>query len=371
MNRQDRRSDFKKGVDLNDGRRRRTETNVQLRKNKKEEGIAKRRAMTSVPNSLPVANTINTATTSSSKKIYTVDDIPSLTAALRQPNINDDKLVEIVQGFRKLLSVENNPPVEKVLESGVLPALVQMLALHDKSTVQFEAAWALTNIASTDYTKVVVEAGAVPLFVQLLSSPSAEIREQSAWCLGNIAGDSYQLRDIVLTAGAVQPLLQNIVSPASNSLFSNCVWTLSNFCRGKPVPELNLVACALPTLANILNGTNDEAKTDALWALSYISDGDDARIQSVLDAGVVNNLIDLLGSDNQSVVTPALRTVGNIVSGSDDQTQMVVNAGLLTKMEGLLDSPRVRFTSSLFCFDHCTYLNSYANFNSFTFFYRK
>ncbi|KAL7532724.1 hypothetical protein ACHAXR_004801 [Thalassiosira sp. AJA248-18] len=347
MNRENsRRSDFKKGIDAMEGRRRRTETTISLRKNKKDEGIAKRRAMPVAP-AMPTAmanekTAMNESTSSvsvESKKIYTAADIPQLKAALSQPNITDATLLDVVRGFRKILSVEQDPPVNEVLASGVLPAFVQMLQLNDKPQVQFEAAWALTNVASTDETKAIVDAGAVPFMVQLLSSPSAEVREQCAWCLGNIAGDSAALRDIVLSAGAMQPLIQNIVQPDNNSLFGNCVWTLSNLCRGKPVPHLSHVAPAVPVLAQVLQGKNDAAKTDALWALSYISDGDDDRIQAVLSTGIADLLIEMLGEES-GIITPALRTVGNIVSGNDDQTQAVIEAGLMSKMQSLLNHPK-------------------------------
>ena len=98
---------------------------------------------------------------------------------------------------------------------------------------------------------------------------------------------------------------------------------------------------AVPTLVQILKSTDtdSDAKTDALWALSYISDGDDDRIQTVVNSGILPVLISMLDQE-PNIVTPALRVVGNIVSGNDDQTQAVLDAKLMSKMESLLNNPK-------------------------------
>jgi len=108
-------------------------------------------------------------------------------------------------------------------------------------------------------------------------------------------------------------------------MLRNATWTLSNFCRGKPQPAFEVVKPALPALAHLVFSTDEEVLTDACWALSYLSDGPNERIQAVIEAGVVRHMVELLMHPNPAVQTPALRTVGNIVTGDDAQTQVCCN----------------------------------------------
>ena len=249
-----------------------------------------------------------------------------------------------VRQIRKLLAQEVNPPIQQVLESGALPKLVSYLGNEDEQDLQLEAAWSLTNIASgtSEQTQALVAANAVPQFVALLTSKNDEIREQAVWALGNIAGDSFISRDYVLGANAMGPLLHCLTTSSRMIMIRNAVWTVSNLCRGRPAPDFDLVAPAIPVLAGFLGAPDVEMLTDACWSLSYLTDGSDDRIEKVLkEESIVPQLVELLDHPNGSVQTPALRTIGNILTGEEAHTQAVLDCPMaLPLLKKLLHDPK-------------------------------
>lgn len=339
---------FKKGESVEEVRSKREQQTFQLRKNARESQIAsKRRANNDIiKNNGDIMGGQGKSADSKEKQLSVREQLAMLPQLAQGICGNEaDHQFDCTVKIRRLLSIEQNPPIQDVIQAGVVPRLIEFLTYNKFPTLQFEAAWALTNIASgsTDHTQVVVQGGAVQLLVQLLRSPNDEVREQAVWALGNIAGDSYRFRDLVLDCGALQPLIEMCRQPnIKQSMLRNATWTLSNLCRGKPQPKFELVQPALPTLAALLHVNDDDVLTDACWALSYLTDDDSEpenhKIEAVLQSGVAQILVNLLMHPSNAVRTPALRTVGNIVTGNDQQTERMVKCGALRNLGNMLSA---------------------------------
>ncbi|KAI1233697.1 hypothetical protein IHE44_0004138, partial [Lamprotornis superbus] len=225
-------------------RRQRVEVSIELRKAKKDEQILKRRNIS----------------------IHLKEENPSLgqdraDEVIIQPSL--EEIVEAVKGedtqlqllatqaTRRILSRHKDPPINQIIELGIIPRMVEFLGHADNPALQFEAAWALTNIAS---------------------------------------GTSEHTRAVKI----------------------------------------------LPVLLVLLQHEDKDVISDSCWAVSYLTDGSNDRIQVVVETGILPRLVELMDSPDLIVMTPALRAIGNVVTGTDQQTQEAIDAGVLTVLPRLL-----------------------------------
>uniref|UniRef100_A0A8D3D1M9 Importin subunit alpha n=1 Tax=Scophthalmus maximus TaxID=52904 RepID=A0A8D3D1M9_SCOMX len=268
-----------KGRDVETMRRHRNEVTVELRKNKRDEHLLKKR-------NVPQEESLEDSDVDSDFKGQNV----TLDAILQNAT-SDNAVIQLsaVQAARKLLSIRSR-------------------------------------------NRLCVHGVVLPLFLRLLHSPHQNVCEQAVWALGNIIGDGPMCRDYVISLGVVKPLLSFINPSIPITFLRNVTWVIVNLCRNKDPPP------PMETVQEV--GVRRCILVDTVWALSYLTDGGNEQIQMVIDSGVVPFLVPLLSHQEVKVQTAALRAVGNIVTGTDEQTQVVLNCDVLYHFSNLLTHPK-------------------------------
>jgi hypothetical protein len=343
----------KEKTELEDLKKKRDEYTVEIRRQKREELLNKRRNFNfEIDKKYPEGNWQGYSNISSTenaalkahideclKKTYTMNDFFELIEAIN----SDDRMKQHygVIGLRKILSIEDGPPIQPVIDANLVPRLINFMQRDDEPHLQLEAAWALTNVASgtTQQTQSIIDKGGIPHFIRLLRSKRPEVAEQAIWAIGNIAGDSPQFRNMILKLGGLEPLLIIIDTAKNKNTIKHGTWALSNLCRGRPLPDFEAVKRSIPTLSKVIQEEVDaEVLTDAAWAMSYLSDGDEHRINMVIQTGIVPALVKHLDNPFLSILIPILRTLGNIVTGNETQTNLVLGvSNVITKLFKLLN----------------------------------
>lgn len=322
-----------------DMRRRRTECSVELRKQKRDDMMMKRRNLAADDSEEDASdNDVSGESKQQNTSRAHMTNEKIISVLSNNPTIADMRMC--FECIRRSLSKSKSPPVDDVIKSGLLQALVQALSVDDEK-VRFEAAWGLTNIVSgtSEQTVAAVQAGATAPLIALTMAPQMQLAEQALWAVANIAGDSAQLRDFVIENHGVDALMHLVASidHMEVTFARTLAWAFSNMCRHKnPHAPLQVLEVLSKGLAKLVQHQDKQVRQDACWAVSYLTDGPDAQIQLAVDSGVLPFVLNML-RETDSMTAPALRVLGNMATGNDDLTQKVIELGTLQEIGPLTE----------------------------------
>jgi importin subunit alpha-1 len=249
------------------------------------------------------------------------------------------------ESLRKILSIERGPPIEEVINTGIIPRLIELMSNNRNQELQFESAWALTNILSGihDHVKIVIDAGIIPPLIQLLDSPNDDVQEQAVWAFGNILGDCIEYRDMVLDGGVLPKLLQLISRPDNKlSFIRNTTWAISNCFRGKPGRSFNEVQEAVPIIVTTIQLNDDDTISESCYTIGHMcNDAPPEIIDFVASNEILNaRLIQLLQHANSNVHSGAAFALCNMLQESnDDRKRSMVDLEILPLFMRVVNTP--------------------------------
>ena len=242
----------------------------------------------------------------------------------------------------------------KIARSGALGPLTRLAKSKDMR-VQRNATGALLNMTHSglsdlhhlDVTRLLmividdnrqqlVNAGAIPVLVQLLSSPDVDVQYYCTTALSNIAVDAGNRKKLAQNESRLVQSLVHLMDSSSPKVQCQAALALRNLASDEKY-QLEIVrAKGLPPLLRLLQSSYLPLILSAVACIRNISIHP-LNESPIIDAGFLKPLVELLGStDNEEIQCHAISTLRNLAASSDRNKQLVLEAGAVQKCKELV-----------------------------------
>lgn len=254
-------------------------------------------------------------------------------------------VTESAEKIRRMISIDDNPPLEPLLKTNIAPTLVGFICPdnYQFEKLILEFSWILANIASGDgfYVQYLVDLEVIPKALDLLQYGTLDIKENAVTLLANIAGENTEYRDHLLQRGIVNMIeyvYSTYVEGSSLTFPSEFAWFLSVLTRGSPYPDFDQMAPVLVIVADLLR--QSQSKDVMKWVLrtfSNFADGGNNQIQKIFDLNCVEPLLSFLNPKYITDIRVAsLRTLGNLSTGTNSHVESLMKFDILEPLAALL-----------------------------------
>jgi len=267
-----------------------------------------------------------------------INDMPNIINEFKTNEI--EKKYKGLVGIRKLLCLPNNPPIQQIIDYGLVSDFIDLLQ-NGYPEFQYECLWILTNITSgtSDQSNTIIVKGGLNKIIDIMNNSSIEeLQSQSIMTLGNIAGESIKIREQIIERKGFDKIVYLLSITNRPTIIKNSTWAISNFLRIKPLLPYDVIKNSISSIAGAINKLpNDkEFLRDALWIFSFITENYKKGIDDLMFLGIIPNLLKFLEINEIVIQLSILRIVGNIASGNANQTQALIDWGVLNYLKKTL-----------------------------------
>uniref|UniRef100_A0A671LI74 Importin subunit alpha-7-like n=1 Tax=Sinocyclocheilus anshuiensis TaxID=1608454 RepID=A0A671LI74_9TELE len=322
-----------KALNLEEMRRRREEEGIQLRKQKREQQLFKRRNVELLGEEggmfdSPLTDSYISSTTAPDG-VITRDMVEML--------FSEDPELQLVttQRFRKLLSKEPNPPIDEVISTpGVVNRFVEFIQKSTNCTLQVKR---LVSILQFHNIIVFTVSPCLPVLSRLLFSSDSDLLADACWALSYLSDGPNEKIQAVIDSGVCRRLVE-LLMHTDYKVASPALRAVGNIVTGDDIQTQVVLNCsALPCLLHLLSSAKESIRKEACWTISNITAGNRAQIQTVIDANIFPVLIDILQKAEFRTRKEAVWAITNATSGgTPEQIRYLVNLGCIKPLCDLL-----------------------------------
>ncbi|KAG8924035.1 Importin alpha subunit (Karyopherin alpha subunit) (Serine-rich RNA polymerase I suppressor protein) [Tulasnella sp. 417] len=277
------------------------------------------------------------------KKCITLDGqlAPGIVGGIHSSNLHLqlESVSKVAQLLRsKTLSADIL--LQAVVDSGLLPNVINMLSSPD-AALGSEASSIILNITlgTSQQTSAAVSAGAIPKLVAASACEVEAVAHNALLALGNIAGDSEELRNTLLEKRAYRPALEILADPSKHSakVVDASAWMMESCAApGTLVKYQSILTCireAIPILCKFIQQKNKPKPLAAVVkALRHMCFSSKA-FNMIFDGGIVPRLVQFCTSKNDGLREGALLLMVRLASGGEMLLQSLLDNDVIQSLQ--------------------------------------
>lgn len=192
-----------------------------------------------------------------------------------------------------------------------------------------------------------VNAGAIPILISLLSSQDADVQYYCTTALSNIAVDADNRRKLAQSDSRLVQYLIKLMDTKSLKVQCQAALALRNLASDEKY-QLEVVQCrGLPPLLRLLKSSFLPLILSSVACIRNISIHP-SNESPIIDEGFVYPLIELLSYyDNEEIQCHAISTLRNLAASSERNKRAIVEAGAVERIKHLIKSVPVNVKTEM------------------------